>query len=301
MNDPGSDGSAGGPLDWSLLQVFLALADARSMARAAEQLGSSQPTLSRRLAELEASLGHPLFERTARGLVPTPAAVALLPTARRMRDEAARLQLVADGHARSVAGTVRVTASEVVSAYLLLPVLRELRRSQPEIQFELVPSDTEEDLIARDADIALRMYRPRQPSLTARRVAELPLGLYAHERYLAEHGPVERDRLAAHHWIGLDKSPVMLESFAAAGHPVPRSFFGVRSDSSLLNWHAALAGLGIGIGLQPIAERSPGMVRVLAEVSIPPSPLWLAVHRELRGTPRLRIVFDAIAKGLAGA
>lgn len=298
MNDSASDTA---PLDWGLLQVFLALEGTRSLGRAAAQLGSSQPTLSRRLADLEAALGQSLFERTARGLVPTAAGLALLPAAQRMQQEALRLQRVADGHARSVAGTVRVTASELVSAYLLMPVLRTLRERHPQIQIELVPSDGEEDLLARDADIALRMYRPREASLTVRRLADVALGLFAHADYLAAHGPVRLDNADTHHWIGLDRSETLLRNFAAAGKPVTRDFFGLRSDSSLINWHAAANGLGIAVGLQAVAAQTPDMVRVLSDVPIPASPMWLAVHREMRGTPRLRIVFKAIATALSAA
>lgn len=284
--------------DWNLVQVFLALCESGSLGRAAAGLGLSQPTLSRRLAELESAWGQALFERTPRGLVPTAAALALRAPAQRMHEEAARLALAADGHARTLAGTVRLTASEVVTNFVLLPILRDLRQAQPQIQIELVPSDAEEDLLARDADIAVRMFRPRQDSLTVKRLADMPLGIYAHEDYLARRGLPQEDNLATHEWIGMDRSDQMLRGFAAAGHPVTREFFGLRCDSSVVAWNAVCAGLGIGVGLRQVAERNPGLVRVLDGVGIPPMQAWLAVHRELRGTPRLRVVFAALAAAL---
>lgn len=271
----------------------------RRRPRAAARLGTSQPTLSRRLAALEAELGQPLFERTARGLRLTPAGQALRDPAERMREQAEQLRLAAQRHERTIAGTVRITASEAVSNFVLLPVLGRLRAERPEIQVELVPSDTAEDLLRREADIAVRMFRPTQPSLTARRMADMPLALYASRGYVDEHGPPTRATMHAHRWIGQDRADAMLAGFAAAGNPVPREFFGFRSDSSVLTWNAVCAGLGIGAGLQRVAERTPGVVRVLHDVRIAPLPVWLAAHRELRGTPRMRVVFDALARELA--
>jgi DNA-binding transcriptional LysR family regulator len=294
------DPAAGAALDWTLVQTFVALVEAGSLGRAAAVLGTSQPTLSRRLAALEAGLGQSLFERTARGLRLTPAGQALRGPAERMREQAAQLRLAAQRHERTLAGTVRITASEAVSNFVLLPLLLQLRRERPEIQVELVPSDTVEDLLQREADIAVRMFRPTQPSLTVRRMADMPLGLYASRGYLDEHGAPTRDTLHRHQWVGLDRADAMLAGFAAAGNPVPREFFGFRSDSSVLTWNAVCAGLGLGVGLQRVAERTPQVLRVLHDVRIAPLPVWLAAHRELRGTPRMRMVFDALARGLAG-
>ena len=299
MNNTGARPNSPEHLDWGLVQLFLALCDSGSMGRASVSLGLSQPTLSRRLADLEAALGQALFERTARGLVPTPAGLALRAPALRMREQAGVLTLVAGHHERSHAGTVRITASEAVSNFVLLPVLRELREKQPQIQIELVPTDAVEDLLQRHADIAVRMVRPTQPSLIVRRMADMPLGLYAHQDYVDRRGAPTLATMAAHEWIGLDRSDAMLRGFAASGNAVPREFFGFRCDSSVVTWSAVCAGLGIGVGLQAVAASTPGIVRVLKEVAIPPLPTWLAVHRELRGTPRLRVVFDALAQSLA--
>lgn len=298
MNGTAPDPKPPEQLDWSLVQIFLALCDAGSLGRAASGLGVSQPTLSRRLAVLEAALGQALFERTARGLVPTAAGQALRAPAQRMREQAASLSRLAEHHERTLAGTVRITASEAVSNFVLLPILRELRAGHPQIQIELVPTDAVEDLLQRHADIAIRMVRPVQGSLIARRMADMPLGLYAHQDYVARRGLPSRATTAGHEWIGLDRSDAMLKGFAAAGAAVPREFFGFRCDSSVLTWNAVCAGLGIGVGLQAVAARTPGVVRVLKEVTVPPMSTWLVVHRELRGTPRLRVVFDAMAEAL---
>lgn len=282
-------------IDWSLLRSFLAVAEAGSMSRGAQTLGSSQPTLSRQMAALEQHLGQALFERTTRGLALTAAARALLPAARRMRESAAELALAAAGQQQSVAGTVRLTASEIVSAYLLPDVVVNMRQAHPEIQVELVASNEAEDLLQRDADIALRMFRPMQPALVARKLADWPVDLYAHRRYIVRHGMPSLQTLHRHCWIGQDRGDQYLQGFRAAGLEVEREFFDFRCDNQIVGWQAMRAGLGIGAGLRRVAAKDAELVRVLPEVPIAPLPVWLTAHRELKSTPRLRLVFDALA------
>lgn len=282
-------------LDWSLLQGFLVLAETGSLSRAAPLLASSQPTLSRQLALLEAQLGQALFERSPRGLRLTAAGQALLPAARRMREGAQDLALALAGQEQSLAGTVRITASEIVSTYLLPSVLTGLREAHPEIEIELVASNEVEDLIDRSADIAVRMVRPVQPTLVARKLADWPLGLFAHRRYIERHGLPTATTMADHHWLGYDRSDQLLRGFAAAGLAVDRHFFSLRCDSQVVVWESVRAGLGISVGMVQLAACDPDLLQVLPEVPVPPLPVWLTAHRELRDTPRLRRVFDALA------
>jgi DNA-binding transcriptional LysR family regulator len=283
------------PLDWSLLQAFLVLADTGSLSRAAPLLGSTQPTLSRQLALLETRVGHALFERSPRGLRLTAAGQALLPAARRMREGAQDLTLALAGQSTSLAGTVRITASEIVGTYFLPELLLELRLSHPEIQIELVASNEVEDLLARSADIALRMVRPAEPTLVARKLGDWPLGIFAHRRYIERRGVPTPATLMAHEWLGHDRSEQVLRGFAAAGIQVEREFFPFRCDDQVVGWEAMRAGLGLAVGLKRLAGRDAEVVQVLAEVPLPSLPLWLTAHRELRDMPRLRLVFDALA------
>jgi DNA-binding transcriptional LysR family regulator len=285
--------------DWTLLRAFLEVANTGSLSRAAVALGRSQPTLSRQIAQLEAQLGHALFERTTRGVRLTDAGAELRAPAERMQVQALQLALVAAGRSTAVAGTVRITASEVFSAYVLPDLLLGLRRAHPEIQVELVASDTLENLLEREADIALRMVRPRQSALIAKRLADQPLGIYAHRDYLARKGSPTLATVLDHEWIGSDRSDLHVRGFRAAGFTVDRAMFRFRCDHQVVAWQAVLAGLGLGVTTHRVAARSPEVVRVLDEVAIPPLPLWITAHRELRGTPRLKLVFDALAEALA--
>lgn len=282
--------------DWSLLRAFLVVARTGSLSRAATELGSSQPTLSRQMSELEAQTGHLLFERTRRGIRLTPAGQALQQPVQRMQEHAKEWSLTAAGHSTTLAGTVRVTATEVVGCYLLPPVLVTLRQAHPEIQIELVATDAQENLLERAADIALRMARPAQTALVARQLPSLEMGIYASRGYLERTGTPTPATLMAHPWIGYDRSDLMIRGFRAAGFEVPREFFGLRCDHQAAVWESVRAGVGLGVGLEAVARLSPELVRVLPEVKLPAQAMWITTHRELRGTPRIQRVFDALVR-----
>lgn len=286
-------------LDWNLLRTFLAVVDAGSLTGATRMLATSQPTLSRQIAELELSVGMALFERVARGLRLTAAGESLVWPARQMQTAAQAVSLIALGQAQQLAGTVRLTASEMISAYVVPPILAQLRQTHPEIQIELVASNQVENLLERQADIAIRNVRPSQSSLTARRVGDAKMGAFAHISYLTRiGGHVDLVRAAEYDWIGYDKSDMLLRGFRAAGLPVKREFFAFRCDNHVVAWQAALAGLGIGFAPASVAANWPDMQSVLPDKTIPKMPIWVTVHRELRHSARIRVVFDALADGL---
>ncbi|MEK7737506.1 MAG: LysR family transcriptional regulator [Pseudomonadota bacterium] len=285
--------------DWNLIRAFLAVVESGSLTGAARILAASQPTLSRQIGELEQRVGAALFERVARGLRLTPAGEALVEPARRMQMAAQALSLAALGQSQQLAGTVRLTASEMTSAYLLPEILAGLRQAQPEIQIELVASNRIENLLERQADIAIRHARPSQAGLIARRIGELSMGAYAHAEYLARvGGKLDLKRLQDYDWIGYDSTDLLLRGFRKAGIPVNREFFGFRCDNHIVDWQAALAGVGIGFASCATAKRWPEMRSVLPKKMVGTMPVWLTVHRELRGSLRIQRVFDALAEGL---
>ena len=289
-------------LDWNLLRALGAVLAQGSLTQAALRLGTSQPTLSRQIAALEAALGAPLFERGARRLRPTAQALALAEPAARMLAAAQAIALAAEAAssaAGQLAGTVRLTASEVVASQVLPALLAQLARRHPEIQIELVPGDTLSNLLEREADIAVRMLRPTQGSLITRHIADWPLGFYAHRDLLAAHGgPPSPETLAQGRWIGFDQSSQMIEGFRTAGFNVDRRFFAFRCDNQVVHLEAVRRGLGIGVVMVPLARRSPELVPVLPGLVLPVLPVWLTAHRELRASLRLQRVFDFLAQGL---
>lgn len=289
-------------LDWNLLRALGAVLAQGSFTQAAARLGTSQPTLSRQIAALEAQLGTPLFQRGTRRLQPTPAALALAEPAQRMLAAAQACAVAADAvgsDSDDLAGTVRLTASDVVSTEVLPGLLAQLARQHPQIQIELVPGDALSNLLEREADIAVRMLRPTQGTLITRHIADWPLGFYAHRRLIDAHGgPPTLATLADHRWVGMDQSTQMLDGFRAAGHPVDRRFFAMRCDSQPVNLALVRAGVGIGVVMVPLARRLPDLVPVLPQLQLPVLPVWLTAHRALRSSRRLRRVFDVLADGL---
>ena len=282
--------------DWSLIRSFLAVAEAGSLSAAARATGISQPTLGRHIQAIETALEVTLFTRTAQGQAMTAAAQALLPSARAMQAAAAELALSARGQASGINGTVRITASRVVSHHVLPPVLARLRATEPGIQIELVPSDTTENLLFGEADIALRMYRPTQPDLLARQIGALPLGLYAARSYLDRRGrPISPDALMAHDFIGQDRMDQIIRVMRMLGLDVSRSFFPVRCDDPLTYVELVRAGCGVGGILRAIGDPDPVLERIDLIPDLPSLPVWLTAAPRLRQSPRLRRVWDALA------
>lgn len=268
-----------------------------------EFLRVSQPTIGRQVAELESQLGVVLFERTGRGLVPTTMALQLAVCARAMETGAHELSRTVSGGQNPVRGSVRITASEPVAAYLMPPLLTAMRAAQPHIQVELVSSDRVSNLLRREADIAVRMVRPDQASLVARKLGEVSVGAYAHRSYL-ERSPalVTLGDLLQHSLIGSDTDQAIVQGFHSMGLPVTREAFVFRSDDLVVQWQAVRAGLGVGFCAGYLARTDPDVIAVLPRVlDIPAIPMWLAVHREIRTSQRIRSVFDFLAEALPRA
>lgn len=286
--------------DWDHLRVFVGVAEHGSLSAAGRELNISQPTVGRHIQALEDSLGVRLFQRTVRGLDLTDTGRDLLEHGREMAAAADRLALAAAGREAAVSGTVRVTASAFVATLTLPEIIADLRLAHPEIEIELVASDATDNLLQREADIAVRMYRPRQVDVITRKVSELSLGVYAANSYLSRRGtPRELNDLLAHDIVGYDRDETILQGFAAVGVDVDRHFFVARCDDQVAYWHLVVAGVGIGFSQVRIGDAEPLVSRVLPDFAIPPLPVWLTAHAGLRTNPRVRRVFDFLAERLA--
>ena len=288
--------------DWALVKSFLAVLDAGSMMGAARRLGAQQPTLSRQVALLEAQLGAPLFERTGRGVAPTALALSVADAARRMAEGADAFALAAAGRRGMAGGTVRITTSDVAAVWLLPPLLAELQQREPQIQIELVASNGLANLLRREADIAVRMVRPAQTSLVARKLGDIRIVAAAHQDYLAREGtPRQPTDLLKHRLIGFDRDDSMLRGFAALGFPVTREHFALRTDDQVAYGQLLRAGGGIGFVAAYCVAAWPGVQALLPRLVLPLLPCWLAVHREIRGNPLVRRVYDFLAEAVPPA
>jgi DNA-binding transcriptional LysR family regulator len=284
-------------LGWDHYRSFLAAVRRGSLSAAARELDLTQPTLGRHIAALEQAIGAKLFTRSQAGLKPTQTALELVPHAEAMAASAEALQRAASGEADTARGTVRVTASEIVGVEILPPILTAFREQHPGIAIELSLSNLNQDLLRREADIAIRMVKPTQKALVARKIGDVELGLFAHRRYLARHGtPETLEDLARHTIVGFDADDAPVRGMK--GPPVTRELFAFRSD----NDHAQLAMLRAGFGIAgthvKIAARDKNLVRVPFAAFEMTLPIWLVTHEDLRGTRRVHLLYEHLADGL---
>ncbi len=286
--------------DWDLYRTFLAVVQEGSLSGAARRLGLTQPTVARHIDALEGAIGTDLFLRSQRGLIPTEMALDLSPYAETLASTAAALMRAASGRVGEVRGSVRVSASEVVGVEHLPPILARLRRRHPGLVIELVLSNATDDLLRREADIAVRQIEPVQEVLIAQRLPPIVLGLHAHVGYLEWRGaPASMEDLAGHDLIGFDHDTPAIRTIIERFPALERSAFALRVDSDLAQLAAIRAGFGIGICQVPVARRYPDLARVLADAVAIDLGLWIVMHEDLKTNARCRAVFDALVEGLA--
>ena len=286
-------------IGWELYRSFLSVLKEGSLSGAARALGITQPTVGRHVSVLEKSFGLALFTRSRAGLLPTEAALALRAYAQEMHSTAEALRRAAASQGEGVKGTVRVSASEVVGVEVLPPIIARLRQAHPRLTVELVSTNRLQDLLLREADIAVRMAPPRQGLLIARRVGAVAVGLFAHQSYLERHGtPKNLSELAQHALIGFDEETPFLR---AARRIIPhwsRAAFSIRSDSDVGQLALMRAGCGIGVCQVALARHNTDLVRVLAHKFEFKLDTWITMHEDLRNSPRCKVTFDALVQGL---
>lgn len=287
-------------LEWSLAQAFLAVAESGSLSAAARQLNTTQPTVGRQIKAIEQQLGAELFHRRPRGLVLTETGAQLVEPAGRMRDAANQMALRAAGQSESLQGTVRITASVATATHHLPQIIAGIRVAEPDIAIELAPSDESRNLLFREADIAVRMYRPTQIELVTQYIGDIPLSVFAARSYIRRKGMLTDPRqITDHDIVGFDADASIIDGMRAGGLPVDRDFFKVRCDDNIAYWNLVRAGCGIGFAQTALGRADPDMVEIDLGFPIPSLPVWLTAHEAMRQTPRIRRVWEMLADGLA--
>lgn len=287
------------PLSWDHYRTFLALLDHGSQSAAARALGLTQPTVGRHVAALESACGQPLFLRSHQGLLPTATALSMRGHAEAMAASATALARAASGDGDEPAGTVRISVSEVIGLEVLPPILADLQDRHPRLVIELSLSDAVEDLLHQEADIAVRMVEPTQDALVSRKVGGIPLGMFAHRRYLDRHGiPETPDDLTEHRLIGYDHDLAYVRDLAKGVPDFSRLRFDFRTDSNVAQLAMIRAGGGIGMCQTALAARNPELVPLLEKHFHLELPTYLVMHEDLRHSPRCRAAFDALFEGL---
>jgi DNA-binding transcriptional LysR family regulator len=286
--------------DWNRARAFLVTAEEGSLSAAAHALGMTQPTLGRQVTALETELGVALFERGGRGLELTPSGLDLLEHVRAMGDSASRFSLAASGQSTSIEGSICITATEMMAAFVLPPILARLRQQEPGIEIELIASNSTSDLKRREADIAVRAFRPTQSDLIARRVRGAKFHMYAASSYLRRLGnPTAPEELAGADFLGIDRTNVLVDLLGGFGIAVTLRNFPVITENHLVLWELVKHGLGIGFMAEEIGDAEPLVERVLPSLDPIPTETWLVAHRELKTSRRVRTVFDFLVTELS--
>jgi DNA-binding transcriptional LysR family regulator len=286
---------------WDLYRSFLAVLRLGSLSAAGRALGLTQPTIGRHIAMLQAALGgRVLFTRSQTGLMPTAAAHELRPHAEDMAAAAAAFVRMGSGNVEETAGVVRLAAADVIGVEVLPPILSEFRHQYPNTVIELSVSNQMADLLRRDADIAVRMVRPKQKALLAKRAGTIVLGFYAHRRYLERYGYPERlEDLVQHTIIGFDRVAPAAVFFETVPIPVSRELFAFRCDNDLALLAALRSGFGIGMCHTGLARRDPDLLPLLGKQFKVELEIWIVMHNELKRISRMRLMFDHLAVNLA--
>ncbi|MEO1989543.1 MAG: LysR family transcriptional regulator [Martelella sp.] len=285
---------------WDYYRTFLAVLESGSLSGAARRLGLTQPTVGRHIEALERDAGQQLFTRSQRGLEPTDTARTMKPLAEAMAASADAMRRASSETRDEVSGSVRISASDVIAVEVLPGILAPVMAAYPRLEFELSVSDALEDLLNRKADIALRLVEPTQAALVVRHVGKIPIGCFARKEVIARFGaPQTINDLKTVPTIGFDRELAyvrdMMEGFPELALPD----FSFRSDSNLAQLAAIRTGCGFGFCQHPLGERDPALIEVLHGQIPFQLPLWIAMHEDLRRSPRCRVVFDALVKGMS--
>ncbi|MCK0119000.1 LysR family transcriptional regulator [Loktanella sp. F6476L] len=285
--------------DWNKARAFLVTAEEGSLSAAARALGMAQPTLGRQVDGLEQELGVVLFERVGRGLTLTPSGLELLEHVRDMGAAAGRVSLAALGQSQALEGTISISASETYAAVLLPPIIAKLRKEEPGIHVEIVVTNQASDLLRREADIALRNFRPTEPDLVAKKIGMADAILYATPAYIDQLGSPKTPYDLRHaDFVNLDRAGMMLKGLNTLGLGLTEANFPLLTESYLVMWELVKQGTAIGILDSLIGDAEPAVVRVLPDLEPLTFPIWLVAHRELTTSRRIRRVYDFLVEEL---
>ena len=281
------------------IRTFHAVAKHGSLLAASRHLGLTQPTVGRHIDLLEEALGLSLFTRGRDGMRLTEKGADLVSTASELMGNAVEFERVATGLEEKIEGIVRLSANQIFGTLLLPGIVALFIEEHPEVEIEIDVSNDVSNLLQRDADIAIRLFRPTQNDLVARKVTELLMGLFASERYLSRHpAPEKLDDLRQHVLIGQDRDPSLIGAYKTAGLELVPGDFAFRCDNDVAEINAVRTGIGIGPLHVGMAEQWPEVAQVLPDLPVPGFELWLACHADVRHNKRIRLVMDFLADQL---
>lgn len=283
--------------DWNHARAFLVTAEAGSFSAAAKILGLTQPTLSRQVSALEQELGITLFERVNGGIAITSNGQELLEHVKTMKEAADHLSFSAFGRKEAIEGEVCITATEIIAAFVLPQIVQKIRARAPNLKIQIVASNETSDLVKREADIAIRAFEPIQPDLITKKICNVNARLYAAKNYLSNFQQIKKTMdLSVCDFLGFDDGDGVIDELNKVGFNLSRHNFPIIVKNHLAQWEYVKQGLGIGFMAESVGDAEPLVGRVLPDMEPFVIGSWLVVHRELKTSRKLRLVFDILAE-----
>ncbi len=280
-------------LSWDDFRYFLAAAESGSLCAAAKYLNSNQPTVGRHIDTLEAALGLKLFQRHKRGLTLTNEGVWVLEQSQLMHSGVQNIQRKIEGDYQQLQGSVRLALPEGLCNEIIIPRLESFYQQYPNLRLILNVSSRTANLTRGEADIAIRLFRPKEADLVTRQLTHMEMGLYASHEYLQIHGhPESVTDLLQHRVISYgDELAGLPENKWLVGHVSPGNNI-LQSDSTVSRLKATACGLGISIQPCMIAVANTSLIRILEDVPLPTHEVWITYHRDLRHVLRIRVTVE---------
>jgi DNA-binding transcriptional LysR family regulator len=282
--------------DWNRARTFLITAQEGSLSAAAKIIGSTQPTISRQISALEEELSVELFQRSSLGLELTPNGKKLLEFVKVMGEVAEGFSQAATLESDSLKGEVCISANEMTSISILAPIISKLSSNNPSLKIELIASNDVSNLNRREADIAIRSFRPTQDNLIARKIREDKYKLYAANSYVNKMGCLAVSKDLS--FIGSDNISKFIRILNEQGLNVSKDNFNVSVNNHLVNWELVKQGAGIGVAIEEVGDSEPLVKQVFQEIDLPKTEVWLVANRDLKTSKRVRLVFDYLADAL---
>lgn len=285
--------------DWNHARAFLATAEEGSLSAAAKALGVSQPTLSRQVSALEETLSTALFERDTRGLTLTQNGVALLEYVRTMGEAASHFSIAASGQATSIEGEIAISATELTAVFLLPAIVAKMKLTHPGIRVSIIASNEASDIKRREADIAIRNFRPVEPELITKKLGAFSATLYATKDICQSLNSTNKEIPMPALFLGYNSNnTVYINALSEKGIHLDARSFAAYSDSHQVLWEMTKAGIGAGMMPVELGDAEDNLERVYPEL-IFRGDIWLVSHRELRMNRRVRTVFDFLSREIS--
>lgn len=285
--------------NWNRARTFLVVVEEKSFSAAAAILNQTPSTLGRQVAALEEELGVTLYERVGKGIEITPSGLELVECIKEMSTAASKLSFLASGRSMSISGRVVITASEVISAFVLPSFINKIRKIQPGITVEIVASNGTKDLRRREADIAIRNHPVDHPDLIAKKVKSVKAYLYASKAFVKKYGPFKNTKsLKEMDFLGLPDNSKWMNQLNRLGIDVDENNFPMVTDSHLVQWSIVKQGMAIGAMPDIAVGDDKSVEKVLKNFPGIPIETWVVSHKELKTSRRIRFVYDGLVEHL---